>query len=125
MDRCIWNWVAVALEIEVMASVGAVPHTMLQPGNWHSWQSRAELVLHILPRGLGGPGRGTSGCGSVCRVAVCTSSVPWLRWGHLGKTCRIYKCREVTVGLSHIRSSTAACAGGIQRVVVVAAEGGL
>ena len=60
MDRCIWNWVAVALEIAVMASVAAVPHTMLQPRYWHSWQSRAGLVLHILPRGLGGPGRGTA-----------------------------------------------------------------
>ena len=28
-DRCIWNWVAVALEIAVIASVAAVPHTML------------------------------------------------------------------------------------------------
>ena len=36
LDRCIWNWVAVALEIEVMASMAVVPHTIVQPGNFQS-----------------------------------------------------------------------------------------
>ena len=39
MDRYIWNWEAVALEMDVMASMAAVPHTMVQPGYLQSWQS--------------------------------------------------------------------------------------
>ena len=29
---CIWNWVAVALEMDVKASIAAFPHTGVQPG---------------------------------------------------------------------------------------------
>ena len=36
VDCCIWNWVAVALEMEVMASMAVVPHTIMQPGDLQS-----------------------------------------------------------------------------------------
>ena len=56
---CICNRVAVALAIDVMASVAALPQTIVQPGFLHNWQSRLGLVLHILPSGFGGAGQGT------------------------------------------------------------------
>ena len=42
-----------------MASMHAVPQTMVQPGLRHNWQSRLDLVLHISGSGLGGAGQGT------------------------------------------------------------------
>ena len=58
---CIWNSVAVELAMVVIASMHAFPQTMVQPGLPHSWQSRLDLVLHILASGLGGgPARAPS-----------------------------------------------------------------
>ena len=56
---CIWNSVAVELAMVVIASMHAFPQTMVQPGLPHSWQSRLDLVLHILASGLGEAGQGT------------------------------------------------------------------
>ena len=56
---CIWNQVAVELAIAVMASMAALPQTIIEPGFLQSWQSRLGLVLHILPSGFGGAGQGT------------------------------------------------------------------
>lgn len=56
---CIWNSVAVELAMAVIASMDAFPQTMVQPGLPHSWQSRLDLVLHILASGLGEAGQGT------------------------------------------------------------------
>ena len=44
--------------MDVMASMAAVPQTMVQPGFLQSLQSRVRLVLHILLSGFGGPDRG-------------------------------------------------------------------
>ena len=55
---CIWNWVAVALETAVMASVATVPHTMEHPGDWHRRQSRSGLFLRISLEILSVLGRG-------------------------------------------------------------------
>ena len=56
---CIWNRVAVELVTAVIASMAALPQSMVQPGFLHNWQSRLYLVLHILASGLGGAGHGT------------------------------------------------------------------
>ena len=56
---CIWNQVAVELAIDVMASMAALPQTIVQPGFLHNWQSRLGLVLHILLSGFSGVGQGT------------------------------------------------------------------
>ena len=56
---CIWNRVAVELVTAAIASMAALPQSMVQPGFLHNWQSRLDLVLHILASGLGGAGQGT------------------------------------------------------------------
>ena len=35
----------------VIASMAALPQSMVQPGFLHNWQSRLDLVLHILASG--------------------------------------------------------------------------
>ena len=89
---CIWNWVAVALAIDVMASKAALPQTIVQPGCLQSFQSRLALVLHILPFGFGGltrvPSNPLRG-----RVGGCTSSGLRPRLGHSETVPSGYKCR--------------------------------
>ena len=48
MDRCIWNWFPMVLEIAVMASVAAVPHTMLQPRKRALISTKEDCSLGVI-----------------------------------------------------------------------------